>query len=102
MATAKETQLTGTSGDRPSLKEMVHVTEKNYCQQGREPKKMFPRAATSPDTERGSGGASVLQETGGFQGVERPQRRTVETLWPEKSQGLCAHHKYLEQAVSSF
>lgn len=45
---------------------------KNYCQQGREPKKMFPRAATSPDTERRSGRASVLQETGGFQGVERP------------------------------
>lgn len=78
---------------------------KNCSQQGRKPRKMFPRAPTSPDTERRRGGARVLQETGGFQGVERPQRRTVETVdnpWYEKSQGLCAHHKYLEQAVSSF
>lgn len=50
--------------------------KKNCSQQGREPRKI----ATSPDTERRRGGASVLQETGGFQGVERPQGRTVETV----------------------
>lgn len=44
MATAKETQLTGTSGDRPSLKEMVHVTEKKLLSTGQGAKEDVPKS----------------------------------------------------------